>query len=98
MNDTKMKQAHLEARQQMLNDGLNALTHGLYEATGEPPQATILIVHWPNDIMVSYAVVPAPPQTQMNALDKMMRHAAGVVAKIKGLIDAGRHSNGNGAT
>lgn len=81
------------ARQSIMDRGIREYAHGLYEATGKPPMAVIVIVHWPNDIMFASSMSDAPPQAQINAVDLMMRHVSRVGQKMKDAIEKMRHGN-----
>ena len=81
----------LKARQMMMDRGAQEFAHQLYQATGNPPQAILIIVHFQNDIMFASSMANAPPQAQMNAVNAMLKHLHNVGTKLKAAINAVRH-------
>lgn len=81
----------IKARQMMMDRGAREYAHQLYQATGSQPQAVLIIVHWPNDIMFAHQMANASPQAQMNAVDAMLKHLSNVGTKLKAAINAVRH-------
>lgn len=80
----------LAARQQLLDEVTRKIAHALHNATGLAPQAIILVVHFPEDILFSATMAAAPPQTQMNAIDRMLDHLRKMGMKLKSAVNTSR--------
>ena len=98
LRNTDPRLVDLQMRQAFMDRGAREYAHQLYQATGQAPQAVIVIVHWPNDIMFSASMGNATPQAQMNAVDAMLKHLATVGQKLKAAINAVRHGMKPGDT
>lgn len=82
----------LHARQLLLDRGVNEFSQVLFRATGKPPKAILMVVHWPDSIMFAHVMGNAPPQAQMNAIDLMLSHMSKMAQKIKTIINTQRHT------
>ena len=85
------KKLEMAARQQLMDRGIQEYAHALNHATGKPPMAVIVVVHWPEDIMFASTMASAAPQAQMNAIDAMLKHLSTVGQKLKAAVNAVRH-------
>jgi hypothetical protein len=82
---------NIEDVQKFLDEGVQNFAHILYQGTGLPPKAVIVIVHFPEDILFSASMASAPPQAQMNAIDAMISHLRKCAEKLKAAINTARH-------
>jgi hypothetical protein len=86
------KQAELENIQSVLNETAQQLAQILYQRTGQPPKAMLLVVHFPQDVLyASTMATTATPQGAMNAIDAILAHMKKCGEKWKSSINLTRH-------
>jgi hypothetical protein len=77
--------------QEIVNESTKQMAQYLNAATGLPPAAIIVIVHFPEDILFGHTMAPAQPQAQMNAIDAMIKHCRTIGERLKVAINTARH-------
>jgi hypothetical protein len=89
-------QHHADAlqRQALMEAALQKVFDALAQATGIPPKAALLVVHWPHDVLLSSRFVTAPPQTLLNAVDAMVEEVRRNAGHLKKGIEAQRAAGG----
>jgi hypothetical protein len=91
MDDDEAKRIDQEERQKRVNQAVRQVAHALHTATGNPPRAIIMVVHFQDDILFGAEMQAAPPQAQMNAVDKMIEQLRKCGEKLKAGINTARH-------
>lgn len=81
----------IEERQKVVNEATGRIAHALSRATGKPVKAILVVVHFPDDILFGAEFQTAPPQAQMNAVDKMVDGLRKMTEKLKAGINTARH-------